>query len=167
MANCLLLSSQNYACGAPLENFGEILEVKIIPSENIASSSITGRTVTWDIGTKGHALQAANNAVVLNIATKGGETYNLAFDPTITVVAPIGFYVSHAEGSVSSGDAWVIGLKFSSGAHYVVGLNSPLSLLSVEGVSNVNPNATLSFGVEDWQTGTTIYKITQAEYDKA
>ena len=170
MANCLNLSTatvRGYICGAPVEALGEIVEAKIIPASAVTSVALTGRTLSWVLSGKGVTIQGANNAIVLNIATKGGEAYNLAYDPTITVVAPAEFYFSAPGGGAVGDEGFLVALKFSNNRIYVVGAYSPLSVISIEGASNVNQNATLTFGVDDWQSGTTIYSTTTTEYDKA
>ena len=166
MANCLQLSDRGFRCGVPNDVFGEIIEAKIVNAEDITSWSASNRNeAIWVTGETWH-IQGANNSIVLNIATKGGETYNLAYDPTITIVSPSEFDNSAPNvGGVSGDQGFVIALKFANGKHIVIGLGAPLSLLSVEGASNANPNATLTFGVEDWQTGTTIYGMTESAYN--
>ena len=167
MANCLQLSDRSFSCGRPNDMFGEIIEAKIMNAEDINSWSASNRNeAIWVTGDAGLHIQGANNSIVLNIATKGGETYNLAYDPTITIVSPSEFDNSAPNvGGVSGDQGFVIALKFANGKHMVIGLGAPLSLLSVEGASNANPNATLTFGVEDWQTGTTIYGMTESAYN--
>ena len=167
MAFCLQLSDRNFGCGVPNDVFGEIIEAKIVNAEDITSWSASNRNeAIWVTGEAGIRIQVVNNSCVLSIATKGGETYNLAYDPTITIVSSQEFDNSAPNvGGVSGDQRFVIALKFVNGKHIVVGLGAPLSLLSVEGANNASPSATLTFGVEDWQTGTTIYGMTESAYN--
>ena len=168
MANCLTIGTRRWTCdGAPQGSFGEIVEARILTPESITSFSVNANGVaSWVIAVAGDIVEGANNSILLNVATKGGETYPLAYDPTITIVAPGNMFLSKPAGGIG-GDGYIIAIRTSSDKCYVVGLNSPLSLLSIEGVSNVNVNPTLTFGVEDWQAGATIYELPIVEYIKA
>ena len=168
MANCLTIGTRCWTCdGVPQGSFGEIVEARILTPENITSFSVDANgTVSWVIAAQGSLIEGANSSILLNVATKGGETYPLAYDPTITIVAPGNMFLSKPEGGVG-GDGYIIAIRTSSDKCYAVGLNSSLSLLSIEGVSNVNVNPTLTFGVDDWQSGTTIHELPIAEYIKA
>lgn len=168
MANCLTIGERRWTCDSvPQDSFGEIVEARILTSENITSLSVDANgMVSWVIAKAGSLIEGANNSILLNVATKGGETYPLAYDPTITIVASGNMFLSTLGGSVG-GDGYIIAIRTSSDKCYVVGLGGPLSLLSIEGVSNVNVNPTLTFGVDDWQSGTTIYELPLAEYTKS
>lgn len=167
MAYCFSISDRAFECGRAEGVFDEIIEMKIIDVDDLVSWSTSNRTqAIWDTAGNASIIQGANNSILLNIATKGGETYSLAYDPTITVVMPNDFITSsNNTGTVGGSTGWVIALKFANGKHLVVGLGAPLSVLSIEGASNANHNVTVTFGVEDWQTGTTIYEMTESAYN--
>lgn len=166
MANCLYYAGGAFACGRAEGVWDEITELKLIDTADLVSwSAAQPYAAIWDTGGKAKIIQGANNSILLNVATKGGETYNLSYDPTITAVVPGNFIWSTAAAGTVDGGEWVAALKFANGKHMVVGLGAPLSILSVEGVSNANHNVTVTFGVEDWQTGTTIYGMTESAYN--
>lgn len=47
----------------------------------------------------------------------------------------------------------------------VYGLGAPLVCTEVSGDSSASAYATYTFGVEDWQVGTTVHTLPRADYD--
>ena len=58
----------------------------------------------------------------------------------------------------------VIAVDHGGGVIRVYGRGYPLECFSVEGDTNGNGFVLTTFGVEDWQPGTSIYAMTAADY---
>ena len=172
---CLTLigANRNLACGAPpTGQLGRPVSAKLLNASQIVSFTIAGgnplATITRATGTKAIDLEAANNALVVNLAMKGGEVYPQQHDVSIEVT----FY-NHQNANDATGRAYtggmngqyVIAVDHGNGVYKVYGLGAPLEVLSVEGSSTGTGFVRTTLGVEDWQVGTTIYNITAADYD--
>ena len=163
---------QTVACGAPTlaGAFGRPVSAKFINANDIASYSVSGgfATITRVVGATAAAeLETANNSLVINLATKGGEMYPQAWDVSIEFSLFRNFIESDALGvayGLGANARGVFAFNFG-GACRVIGLGYPLECLSIEGASNGNGYPRITFGVEDWQPGTTIYRITTADYN--
>lgn len=163
---------QTVACGAPTlaGAFGRPVSAKFINANDIAGYSVSGgfATITRVVEAAAAAeLETANNSLVINLATKGGEMYPQAWDVSIEFSLFQNAIESDALGAANSLGAnarGVFAFNFG-GVCRVIGLGNPLDCLSVEGASNGNGYPRITFGTEDWQTGTTIYRISTAEYD--
>ena len=166
-------SNRSLACGAPPPaQIGRPVSAKIINASDILSFTVSGGTpvasITRKTGKQAWGLEAGNNALVVNIAMKGGEVYPQQHDVSIEATL---FNASNA--NESTGRAWtggmngqyVIAVDHGNGVYKVYGLGAPLEVLSVEGSSTGTGFVRTTFGVEDWQVGTTIYDITKADYD--
>lgn len=166
-------SNRSLACGAPPPaQIGRPVSAKIINASDISSFTVSGGTpvasITRVAGKQAWDLEAGNNALVVNIALKGGEVYPQQHD--ISIEATL-FNASNA--NESTGRAWtggmngqyVIAVNHGNGVYKVYGLGAPLEVLSIEGSSTGIGFVRTTFGVEDWQVGTTIYDLTKADYD--
>jgi hypothetical protein len=124
--------------------------------------------ITMVTGGQAFLLEAANNALVVNIAMKGGEVYPQQHDVSIEVTLYNHRNANDASGRAYTGGMngqYVIAVDHGNGVYKVYGLGAPLEVLSVEGSSTGNGFVRTTFGVEDWQVGTTIYNLTKADYD--
>lgn len=172
---CLTLIGGNrrLACGAPpAGQLGRPVSAKLLNASQIVSFTIAGgdpvATITRATGTAAIDLEAANNALVVNLAMKGGEVYPQQHDVSIDVT----FY-NHQNANDATGRAYtggmngqyVIAVDHGNGVYKVYGLGAPLEVLSVEGSSTGTGFVRTTLGVEDWQVGTTIYNLTKATYD--
>ena len=166
-------SNRSLTCGAPPPaQIGRPVSAKIINASDISSFTVsTGApeaSITMIAGKQAWDLEAGNNALVVNIAMKGGEVYPQQHDVSIEATL---FNASNA--NESTGRAWtggmngqyVIAVDHGNGIYKVYGLGAPLEVLSVEGSSTGIGFVRTTFGVEDWQVGTTIYNLTKADYD--
>lgn len=170
--------SQLLSCGAPpAAPLGRPVSAKIIRADHIASytadasaSYLAAATVTLTEGTVAADIEAANGAVVVSIGLKGGEMYPQAYDPTIELsfFGSYGSPTSSASGlgSIRGGAnlPCVIAVDHGNGVYRIYGLGSPLECLSVTGDTNGNGFLRVTYGVEDWQVGTSIYTLTEAGY---
>ena len=168
----LVTGDRNLQCGAPpAGGLGSPVSAKLLNASQIASFTITGSsiaTITRVAGTRAYALEAANNSLVVNIALKGGEMYPPQHDVSIEATLFGSSISNDNSGKVISGGAngqYVIAVDHGNGVYKVYGLGAPLEVLSVEGSSTGNGFVRNTFGVEDWQTGTTVYDLTKAGYD--
>lgn len=170
----ILGSDVNIPCGAPpIGQLNRPLSAKLINNSLIASFSLTGvgvasATITRVAGSKAVLLEAANNALVVNLAMKGGEMYPQQNDVSIeaTLYGPsTGNFVDGRSNTGGMNGQYVIAVDHGKGVYKVYGLGAPLEVLSVEGSSTGNGFVRTTFGVEDWQVGTTIYNLTKADYD--
>lgn len=166
-------SSRSLTCGAPPPaQIGRPVSAKIINAPDISSFTVSTGTpeasITMIAGKRAWDLEAGNNALVVNIAMKGGEVYPQQHD--ISIEATL-YNASNA--NESTGRAWtggmngryIIAVDHGNGVYKVYGLGAPLEVLSVEGSSNGIGFVRTTFGVEDWQVGTTIYNLTKADYE--
>ena len=60
---------------------------------------------------------------------------------------------------------WPIAVEHAGGVYRVYGLGAPLVCTELVGDSAASEYYTYTFGVEDWQVGTTIHSLTKADYD--
>lgn len=166
-------SSLALSCGVPPRApLGRPVSAKLINASEISSFTIDGTTsaatITRIPGARAWDLEAGNNALVVNIAMKGGEVYPQQHD--ISIEATIFNYtvVNDSTGAARTGlmnGQFAIAVDHGSGVYKVYGLGAPLEVLSVEGSSTGNGFVRTTFGVEDWQVGTTVYNLTKADYD--
>lgn len=167
-----ITSVQNLNCGAPLNApLGKILSARLINAGAIVSYTVSGTTatVTRQARSQTWGLETANNSLVINIAMKGGEIYPMQHDVSIEATLFRQNMVNGTGGNVITGGAngrYVIAVSFSGGIYKIFGLGAPLEVLSVEGSSTGNGFVRTTFGVEDWQAGTTIYDLTKAGYEE-
>ena len=171
---CLTIigGNRNLSCGAPpAAELGRPVGAKLLNASQIASFTVsTGNpvaTITRAAGTAAINLEAGNNSLVVNVAMKGGEVYPQQNDVSIAVTL-----YNHQNANESTGRSYtggmngqyVIAVDHGNGIYKVYGLGAPLEVLSVEGSSTGNGFVRTTFGVEDWQVGTTIYNMTAADY---
>ena len=168
-----ILGSQLLPCGTPpVGPLGRPVSAKIINASTIASYTIEGTpavaTITRAAGTPAAAsVEATNGALVITVGLKGGEVYPQALDPTFQMTLFASDFISTTLGSTSSlgmNSQVVIAVDHGNGIYRVYGLGYPLECLSIEGDTNGNGFIRTTFGVEDWQPGTTVYRISEADY---
>lgn len=165
--------NRDLSCGAPpAAELGRPVSAKILNASQIVSftvaSGVPVATITRAVGIAAMNLEAGNNSLVVNIAMKGGEIYPQQHD--VSVEATL---YNHKNANDSTGRAYtggmngqyVIAVDHGNGIYKVYGLGAPLEVLSVEGSSTGTGFVRTTFGVEDWQVGTTIYDLTKADYD--
>ena len=165
------------ACGTPTAAFNRIQGAKLINAADIASftvSTSSGAATITRVATKvGYDVTTVNNALTLSVAMKSQDITAGAFDVTITfkdfaganrggfmsAAAPMGAidWVARAE--------LVIAIDHGNGVYRVYGLGAPLVCLEYSMDSTTDGYAVFTYGVEDWQVGTTIHALTKADYD--
>ena len=91
--------------------------------------------------------------------------FPVMYDPSVIMKVP------HSLLSVANGLAnefvnasFVIALRGSNG-YTIIGLGAPLVCTEIEGDSTTSEFLTVTFGTDEGQTGSTIYKISKATYE--
>lgn len=159
-------------CGAPTGAFiGSPAGLRIINVSHIESYSVSSgnATVTRAAGAPAAAeIETVNNSAVITVGTRGGETFAQSWDVTVECTFFQGFVSTDTLGAADGAgmnSQVVIAVNHGNGNYRIYGLFVPLTLQSVEGASNGNGYIKSTFGVDEWQTGTTIFNITKAFYD--
>lgn len=165
------------ACGAPAPAFNRIQGAKLINAADIESYTVSGSSgeaVITRVPTKvGYEVTTVNDALTLSVAMKSQDITAGAFDVTITFKdfagANRGGFMSATEpmgviDSVARAEL-VIAVDHGNGVYRVYGLGAPLVCLEYSMDSATDGYAVFTYGVEDWQVGTTIHALAKADYD--
>lgn len=172
---CLGIIGVNMAlpCGnPPAPDLGSPISAKLINAAHIASFTVTDgiASITRTTGSKGFDITAINNSLTVSVGLKSQDVMPGAYDVSITfknfrltvnttTLAPLGVVdaISRAE--------LVIAVEHAPGRIKVYGLGAPLVCTELVGDSAASAYYTYTFGVEDWQVGTTIHNMSKADYD--
>ena len=160
-------------CGAPTPaDMGRPVSAKILNASDIASFTVTAgtATITRKAETAGYDVTAVNNALTVSVGLKSQDIMPGAYDVSITFK---NFSVVQTEvtgspmGSVSdlSRAELVIAVDHGNGKIRVYGLGAPLVCTELVGDSTASEYYTFTYGVEDWQVGTTIHALTREAYN--
>lgn len=169
----LISGDQTLGCGPALNApLGRPISAKIINASDIASYTVEGTpavaTITRVAGAPAAALvETSNGALNVSIGMKGGEVTPQALDPTISMTLFKSDFVTTTLGSTNSlgmNSRVVVAVDHGNGIYRVYGLGYPLECLSIEGDTDGNGFIRTTFGVEDWQPGTTVYRMSEAGY---
>lgn len=170
-----ITSSLAMPCGAPgASDLGRPLSAKILNASDIASFTVdinTGNALITRIPTAaGYDVTAINNALTVNVGLKSQDILHGAYDVSITFKSFSGHRsllsmsrVMGAAGVIATAEL-VIAVDHGDRIR-VYGLGAPLVCTEMSGDSSASAYATYTFGVEDWQTGTTIHGLSRADYD--
>lgn len=164
------------ACGAPTPSFNRIQGAKIINAADIASFTVDGvsaATITMVATKGGYEITTANNALTLTVGLKSQDITPGAYDVTISFKQ---FGTAGSSGLASAGGVMgavnslaraelVFAVDHGNGVYRVYGLGAPLVCLEHNLDSTSDGYASFTYGVEDWQVGTTIHTLTKAAYD--
>lgn len=149
--------------GAKLLNASDITSFTVISSGDA--------TITRKPGAVAYDITAINNSMTLTVGMKSQDIMPGAYDVSVvfkgfraenvytSVGAPLGVV-----GDVQRAEL-VVAVQFQSGRYAVFGLGAPLVCLETSYDSTGDGFTTFTYGVEDWQVGTTIHYITKATYD--
>ena len=169
----LILGDQTLGCGPAINTpLGRPISAKIINASQISSYTVGGSpavaTITRVAGAPAAALvETSNGALNVSVGMKGGEVAPQALDPTISMTLFKSDLITSTSGSTNSigmNSKVVIAVDHGNGIFRVYGLGYPLECLSIEGDTDGNGFIRTTFGVEDWQPGTTVYRMSEAEY---
>ena len=160
-------------CGAPASaDMGRPVSAKILNASDIASFTVArGKaTITRKPQAVGYDVTAINNALTVSVGLKSQDIMPGAYDVSITFK---NFSASQTEVTstpmgpvnVLSRAELVIAVDHGNGKIKVYGLGAPLVCTELVGDSTASEYYTFTYGVEDWQVGTTIHTLTKADYD--
>ena len=159
-------------CGAPnSSDIGRPISAKLINASDIASFTVTSgvASITRMATAVGYDVTAVNNALTVTVGLKSQDIMPGAYDVSITFKnfgmlvnttsrAPLGVVDGIARAEL------VIAVEHASGKIKVYGLGAPLVCTELVGDSMASDYYTYTFGVEDWQVGTTIHNLSRADY---
>lgn len=160
-------------CGAPSPNeIGQPVSAKLLNASDIASFTVTskGAAVTRVTGAVGYNVTVANNALTVTVGLKSQDIMPGAYDVSITfknfsaaqnaaVYSPLGAVADLGRAEL------VVAVEYSSGRVRIYGLGAPLVCTEIVGDSTAGNYYTYTYGVEDWQVGTTIHPFSKDDYD--
>lgn len=161
-------------CGAPYRaDLSRPISAKVLNASYIASFTVGQNNVAkitrvpqaraWDLTT-------INNALVVTVGLKSQDIMPGAYDVSITFKALSGFPTLESRptpmgvvGDISRAEL-VIAVDHGDIVR-VYGLGAPLVCTEMSGDSSASAYVTYTYGVDDWQVGTTIHRMTKEDYD--
>lgn len=162
-------------CGAPARaDLGRPVSAKLINAADIQSFTIsptTGEaTLTRVPKAAGYDITTINNALVVTVGLKSQDVMPGAYDVSITFKTFSGDYALASAftpmGSVGvPGRAELVIAVDHGDVVRIYGLGAPLVCTEMSGDSSASAYVTYTYGVEDWQVGTTIHNLSRADYD--
>lgn len=168
-----IIASVGLPCGAPSANeMGQPVSAKLLNASDIASFTVTGSlaAITRVATAKGYDVTTANNAFTISVGLKSQDIMPGAYDVSVTFKdfrAAQNTATSLPLGVVGDLERLelVVAVEYSSGRIRVYGLGAPLVCTELVGDSTAGDYYTYTYGVEDWQVGTTIHQLSKADYD--
>lgn len=168
-----ITSSLAMPCGSPSwSDLGRPLSAKVLNASDIASytvSSAGSATITRVPTARGWDLTTTNNSMVITVGLKSQDIMPGAYDVAITFKSFSGT-PSLVSNPTPMGVAGILEraelvIAVDHGdAIRVYGLGVPLVCTEISGDSSASERVTYTFGVEDWQVGTTIHYLTREAY---
>ena len=168
-----IMASLAIPCGAPaLADLSGPASAKLINASDIASFTVSGAEakITRKPTTAGWDITAANNSLVVTVGLKSQDIMPGAYDVSITfkTFSGAGYITSSGTplGAVGVlGRAELVIAVDHGDAIRVYGLGAPLVCTELSGDSSASAFVTYTYGVEDWQVGTTVHNLSRADYD--
>ena len=167
-----IAASMVMPCGAPASaDMGRPVSAKILNASDIASFTVTAgtATITRKPGAVGYDVTAINNALTVSVGLKSQDITPGAYDVSITFK---NFSVTQTEvtsspmGAVNGLSRAELVIAVDHGdVVRVYGLGAPLVCTELSGDSSASGFITYTYGVEDWQVGTTVHNLSRADYD--
>lgn len=159
-------------CGAPNSGgMGRPVSAKILNASDIASFTVSSgaATITRKPTAVGVDVTAINNSLTVSVGLKSQDLTPGAYDVSISF-KNFGFqtefgYIPMAAVGARSRAELVIAVDHGGGVCRVYGLGAPLVCTELVGDSTASEYYTYTYGVEDWQVGTTIHNLSRADYD--
>lgn len=172
---CIGLVGANLSmpCGAHnTGGMGRPVTAKVLNASSIASFTVaSGVAVITRVPTgRSYDLTAINNSLTVSVGLKSQDLIPGAYDVSITfknfgsLQSELGGTVLGVVGEYSRAE-FVIAVDHGNGVYRVYGLGAPLVCTELVGDSTESEYYTYTYGVEDWQVGTTIHSITKADYE--
>lgn len=170
-----IASSLAMPCGAPeTSDLGRPVSAKIINAADIASFTVninTGNALITRIPTAvGYDVTVTNNALVVTVGLKSQDIIPGAYDVAVTFKTFSGYRtllsLSRVMGAIGIIPSAELVIAVDHGDRIrVYGLGAPLVCTEMSGDSSAGEYVTYTFGVEDWQVGTTIHSLSKEDYD--
>lgn len=162
-------------CGAPSQaDMGRPVSAKLINASDIASFTVDGKTgiatITRVTTAVGYDITAINNALAVTVGLKSQDIMPGAYDVSITFKSFSGAYTMASSfapmGIVGTlGRAELVIAVDHGDMVRIYGLGAPLVCTELSGDSSASAYVTYTYGVEDWQVGTTVHYLSRADYD--
>ena len=161
-------------CGAPNpSDIGRPVSAKILNASDIASFTVAAGSIaniTRIPTAVGYDVTTVNNSLVVTVGLKSQDIMPGAYDVAITFKSFSGSYSiassSAPLGVVGTMERAELVIAVDHGDRIrVYGLGAPLVCTELSGDSSASANVTYTFGVEDWQVGTTAHYLSRADYD--
>ena len=162
-------------CGAPARSdLGKPVSAKVLNASDIASYTVSAETgmaaITRVAAAVGYDVTTVNNALVVTVGLKSQDITPGAYDVSVTFKTFGGSFTLTSKstplGTVGLLPSAELVIAVDHGdVVRVYGLGAPLVCTEVSGDSSASAYATYTFGVEDWQVGTTIHALSKADYD--
>lgn len=149
--------------GAKLLNASDIASFTVAPNRKA--------TITRVASAVAYSITAINNSMQLTVGMKSQDIMPGAYDVSVVFKDFLQSNVVHSAGSplgVVNGRQraeLVVAVEFQSGQCSVFGLGAPLVCLETSYDSTGDGFTTFTYGVEDWQVGTTAHFLSKADYD--
>lgn len=168
----ILGSNLSAPCGAPNSGgIGRPVTAKILNASDIESFTISSGVaiITRKPTAVAVDVTTVNNALAVSVGLKSQDLIPGAYDVSISFKnfgfqTEYGFVAMSAVGARSRAEL-VIAVDHGGGVYRVYGLGAPLVCTELVGDSTASEYYTYTYGVEDWQVGTTIHSITKEAYD--
>ena len=166
-------SSLAMPCGAPASaDLSRPVSAKLINASDIASFTVTGAeaTIARKPTAAGRDITAVNNSLVVTVGLKSQDITPGAYDVSIKFKSFSGADFITSSGT-PMGTVGVLGraelvIAVDHGdAIRVYGLGAPLVCTELSGDSSASAYVTYTYGVDDWQVGTTVHNLSRADYD--
>ena len=161
-------------CGSVAwSDLGRPSSAKLLNASDIASYTVSptgSAAITRVSGAQGWDITVTNNSLVVTVGLKSQDITPGAYDVAITFKSFSGTpsMVSNPTPMGVVGTLERAELVFAvehGDAIRVYGLGSPLVCTEISGDSSASERVTYTFGVEDWQVGTTIHYLTRESYN--
>lgn len=160
-------------CGKPARtDLGKPVSAKVLNASDIASFTVSGSkaTITRKPQTAGWGITAANNALVVTLGIKSQDIMPGAYDVSITFKTFSSAYTVESQGTPlgvigTLGHAELVFAVDHGDAVRVYGLGAPLVCTELSGDSSASAYVTYTYGVDDWQVGTTVHELSRADYE--
>nr|DAE40838.1 MAG TPA: hypothetical protein [Caudoviricetes sp.] len=169
-----LASTLAMPCGAPANaDLSAPVSAKVLNASDIASFTVAPgsiATITRVPTAVGYDVTTVNNSLVVTVGLKSQDIIPGAYDVSITFKSLSGIYsiasVSVPNGAVGTMERAELVIAVDHGDRIrVYGLGAPLVCTEIAADSSASANMTYTFGVEDWQVGTTAHYLRRADYD--
>lgn len=162
------------SCGTPCRaDLSKPVSAKILNAAAIESFTVdpdSVASITRVPGKVGYDVTVDNNSLVVTVGLKSQDIIPGAYDVAITFKSFSGAHtLASAGGPLGFADKLlraelVIAIDHGD-AIRVYGLGVPLVCTEMSGDSSASAYVTYTFGVEDWQVGSTIHYMNRKDYD--